>query len=157
MSTERILPPKCFPTYHSWSSLITIFFTLMFKTGILISRVALMEMSFRSLAPRTNVRTMRSLSCDSEKGLHVYENQISLNTLCHFHNLATGQTLLGFSPSFLHSPASPTTQLDINLVLLKVFQPENKTSECILLSLLKQERSCVPSHTKSCLCINLHN
>lgn len=66
------------------------------------------------------------------------------NTFCHLHNLATGQTLLSFLSSFLHSPGSPTTQLDISLALLKAVWPENKISKHVSsYGPLEQEGGCV--------------
>lgn len=89
------------------------------------------------------MRTVRSLSCDSEEkspGVHATS---TVDPLSHIHSVAADQTLPSLLPSFLHSRASPTAQLDISLALLKVVWPENKTSKNISYYYsLEQERGC---------------
>lgn len=129
MSNERVLS-KMLP--YLPFSVISVHYS--FSNWYLKQEVTyvMMGMSFYFLppAPRYSMRTMRSLSCERKKSPGVYISKY------RGHILPSSQ--FGHRPdsshfpliiSSLHSPGSSTTQLHINLALLKAVWSENKTSK----------------------------
>lgn len=133
--------PKCFPSTipgFLWSLQI---FTLVFKIGILRSHLCHDGNEFQISCPYCQYEDHEVTELwQREEPRWLWQPSI-VDTFCNFHNLAIGQTLLGFFSSFLHSLASPIAQLNISLALLKAvwlkIKPQKNT--CYYYS-VEQER-----------------